>query len=147
MNNDLRQHLEISATRLDEINALLTNPDTRVVNDILVVVDKYGTPEEINRKAAEAGRLPVLLKHVAASNPEYLQDLEWLQVQRDTGAFVSIADYRRDVLGERAETTSFNDELAVTLEISACQYFPWLSEASEARAANSLPGPKTGHSR
>ncbi len=126
MNNDLRQRLEISATRLDEINALLTNPDTRVVNDILVVVDKYGTPEEINRKAAEAGRLPVLLEHVAASNPEYLQDLEWLQAQRDTGAFVSIADYRRDVLGERAETTPFNDELAVTLEISACQYFPWL---------------------
>ncbi len=54
MNEQLRKMLEIPYARLDEINALFLNPDTQVVNDLLAVVEKYGTPGEINRKAAEA---------------------------------------------------------------------------------------------
>jgi hypothetical protein len=42
-----------------------------------------------------------------------------------------VADYRRKVLGETADTTSFADDFAVTLEISAAQYFPWLKVMAE----------------
>lgn len=126
MNNDLRQLLKIPNARLDEINALLLNPDSRVINDLLAVVAKYGTPAEINKRAEEARQLPNLLAKVAATKPEYLKDLEWLQEQRERKAFISIADYRRKVLGEAADTMQFKDEYAVTLEISALQYFPFL---------------------
>ncbi|MBP1704859.1 MAG: hypothetical protein H6Q36_598 [Chloroflexi bacterium] len=130
MTTDIRRRLAIPAARLDELNALLLDPDTRVVNDILAVVARHGTPEEINRRAREAGRLPVLLERVRAARPDYLADLEWLAEQRDRGAFVSVAEYRRSVLGERAATTVFHDESAVTLEVSALQYFPWVIAAA-----------------
>ncbi len=129
----MRERLRIPHSRLDEINALLLDPDCRVVNDLLAVVAKYGTPEEINRKAEEARRLPNLLARLREVNPAYVADLEWLAAQRDAGAFISIADYRRKVLGARADGMAFDERLAVTLEISAFQYFPWL--ITEARQA------------
>ena len=139
---DLRERLKIPANRLDEINAVLLNPDMRVINDFLAVVEKYGTPEEINAKAHEARKLDNLLAKVKATKPEYLADLEWLAEQRDAGAFISVADYRRKVLGDKAEATNFADDYAVTLEISACQYFPYLMEAARRAIANEmlLPG-------
>jgi hypothetical protein len=133
MDNDLRNRLKIAEACLDEINALLLDPNSRVINDFLAVVEKYGTVEEINRKAQEARQLPNLLARLKAINSPYLADLEWLVEQRDRGAFVSIADYRRQVLGDRADSVTFDDRLAVTLEISAFQYFPWL--IAEARQA------------
>ena len=126
MEPDLRQLLKIPYSRLDDINTILLDPDTRVVNDFLAVVAKYGTPEEINSKAEAACQLPALLKKVEATKPEFLEDLRWLEKQRDRGAFIGIADYRRKVLGSRADSTKFKDEFAVTLEISASQYFPWI---------------------
>ncbi len=131
MNEDIRQRLKISPDRLDALNGILLNPDMRVIDDFLQVVAKYGTPEEINGKAAAARELPVLLKRVEATQPEYLADLEWLAEQRDNDAFISVADYRRKVLGETADTTPFADDFAVTLEISAAQYFPWLKVMAE----------------
>jgi hypothetical protein len=122
----LQQRLRIPAKHLEAINGLLLDPDARVIGDLLDVVAKYGSPEEINRKAEEARQLPALLKRVEQAHPEYLADLEWLAEQRDSGAFISIADYRRKVLGDRAEAMTFRDGSAVTLEISACQYSPWL---------------------
>lgn len=126
MEKDLRELLKIPAERLEEINAVLLDPDTRVINDFLEVVARYGTPEEINRKAEQARQLPALFEKVEATRPEYLDDLHWLETQRDRGAFISIADYRRKVLGARAGQMQFRDEYAVTLEISAAQYFPWI---------------------
>lgn len=131
MEADIRQLLEIPAARLEEINAVLLDPNTRVVNDFLEVVAKYGTPAEINRKAESARELPALLERVAAHKPDYLEDLHWLEEQREREAFISIADYRRKVLGERASTMQFKDEFAVTLEISAAQYFPWVIAAAK----------------
>lgn len=133
MENDLRNRLRISADRLEEINALLLDPDTRVINDLLAVVARYGSVEEINRKAKEARRLPDLMGRLREIGSPYLADLEWLIEQRDRGAFISIAEYRRKVLGDRADTMEFKDDLAVTLEISALQYFPFL--IAEARQA------------
>jgi hypothetical protein len=131
MDEQIRQLLKIPSERLDAINAILLDPDLRVVNDFLSVVEKYGTPEEINRKAGQASQLPALLKRVQETKPDYLKDLEWLEGQRDRGAFISIPDYRRKVLGERADSLDFKDEFAVTLEVSAAQYFPWVIAAAK----------------
>ena len=85
---DLRERLAIPPGRLDDLNAFLFDPDARVVNDVLAVIARYGTPEEINERARAAGELPALLDRVRASHPAYLADLAWLTAQRDEGAFV-----------------------------------------------------------
>jgi hypothetical protein len=142
MDSNLRNRLKISAERLDEINALLLDPNSQVVDDFLAVVEKYGTVEEINRKAEEARQLPNLMGRLRESGSPYLADLQWLIEQRDKGAFIPVADYRRKVLGDKADTTAFMDDFAVTLEISALQYFPFLiTEAKQAIAQGELmPG-------
>jgi len=128
---DLQNRLKISPDRIDEINAVLLNPDMRVMNEFLEVVSKYGSPEEINAKAREARKMENLLAKVKAVAPVYLDDLAWLTEQRDKGAFITIADYRRKVLGEKAKAAQFSEDYAVTLEISACQYFPYLCTIAE----------------
>ena len=47
----LRDRLAIPGSRLDELNAFLLDPDARIVNDLLTVVARHGTPDEINRRA------------------------------------------------------------------------------------------------
>jgi len=142
MESDLRKRLRIPESRLKEINALLLDPDTQVINDFLAVVEKYGTVEEINHKAEEARQLPNLMARLKETGSPYLADLEWLIEQRDKGTFISVADYRRKVLGAKADTMTFKDDFAVTLEISALQYFPFLiAEAKQAIANGELmPG-------
>jgi hypothetical protein len=131
MDEKLRKLLKIPYNRLDDINAVLLNPDMQVVNDFLAVVEKYGTPEEINRKAEAARQVPYLLEKVKTTKPEYLEDLKWLKAQRDNGAFISVADYRHKVLGAKASQMKFKDDFAVTLEVSALQYFPWVIAAAQ----------------
>lgn len=142
MNADLRQRLQIPADRIEAINEVLLGSQMRVVDDLLAVVAKYGSPEEINRKAAQTRQLPELLRKVEESQPDYLRDLEWLTAQRDKSAFISVDEYRRQVLGAKADAMNFKDDYAVTLEISAAQYFPWVRLAAErALATNQLmPG-------
>ena len=57
----LQELLKISAKRLDEINALLVDPKNETVTGLLKVVERYGGPQEINRKAAEAAKLENLM--------------------------------------------------------------------------------------
>jgi hypothetical protein len=122
----LRDRLRLTPDNLEALNAVLLSSGSQVINDLLDTVLKYGTPEEINRQAQEASKLQALLERVQQAQPAYLADLEWLRAQRDAGAFIRIADYRCKVLGPRADTTVFDERFPVTLEISACQYFPWL---------------------
>ncbi len=131
MEEKIRQLLKIEPSRLEALNSILLDPDMRVINDFLEVVEKYGTPAEINRKARQAGRLDSLLKKVKSVKPEFIKDLDWLASQRDRSAFISIADYRRKVLGKKYSSMSFKDDFAVTLEVSACQYFPWVIAAAQ----------------
>ena len=140
--DSLRARLRIPGDRLDAINSFLLDPRSQVVNDLLDVVAKYGTPEQINAKASEARRLPNLMARLAEQGSPYLHNVEWLIAQRDAGAFISESEYRRAVLGERADTLAFKDDFAVTLEISAAQYFPWvIEEARQAIAERELmPG-------
>lgn len=140
--DELRARLRIPNDRLDAINAVLLDPNTRVVNDLLDVVAKYGTPEQINARAATARDFDNLMTRLAEHGCMYLDDLIWLQGQRDAGAFVTEAEYRHMVLGPRADEMTFKDEFAVTLEISAAQYFPWLIEEARQAIANKelMPG-------
>ena len=131
MDEQLRQLLRIPHSRVDEINAVLLNPDTQVVQDLLAVVERYGTPQEINRKAAEARRLSNLIRRTKEIQPRLVQDLEWLQEQASQGSFIRVDDYRRRVLGDRAATMDFRDDFAVTLEISAAQYFCYVMDAAK----------------
>jgi hypothetical protein len=131
MEKPLLERLAIPADRIGEINAILLNPGMRVIHDFMEVVARYGTPEEINRKAAQARELPALYEHIKEVKPAYLDDLHWLEEQRDKESFISIADYRHKVLGDKADRISFKDEYAVTLEVSACQYFPWVIESAK----------------
>jgi hypothetical protein len=130
---DLRSRLAISGSKLDELNAFLVDPSNGAITSILEVVAKYGTPEEINRQGRAARSLASLLSRLKAMDSPYVADLEWLRAQRDGHAFVSMADYRRSVLGDRTGQAHFDEGMAVTLEVSAFQYFPWLM--NEARQA------------
>jgi len=131
MKERLRQRLYIEPESVHALNDVLLDPDMRVVDDFLEVVAKYGAPDEINRKAAAAREPAALRERVAAAHPEYLDDLDWLTAQRNRGAFISVPEYRRQVLGPVADEVHFRDDFAVTLEISAAQYFPWLITAAE----------------
>ena len=75
MRDELKKRLEISADKLAEINAVLLDPDSQVIGDLLDVVAKYGTPEEINAKAAEAGKLENLLASVKTTESRILPGL------------------------------------------------------------------------
>jgi hypothetical protein len=142
MHNDLQTQLKISEARLEEINTHLLDPNNQAVRAILDVVAKYGTPQEINRKAEEARRLPNLMGRLREAGSPYVADLEWLIEQRDKDAFISITDYRHKVLGDRVSSMTFQDDLAVTLEISALQYFPFLIAQARQAIANGelMPG-------
>jgi hypothetical protein len=129
----LRERLKIESSALEEVNRFLLDPDNPVINAMLQIVAKYGTPEEINARAQEARELPNLFRRLRNMESPYLEDLEWLMAERDQRAFISITDFRRKLLGGKAERMTFDERRAVTLEISALQYFPWL--ITEARQA------------
>jgi hypothetical protein len=129
----LKDKLKIPPARVKEINDFLLSPKNQLVKEVVDLVKKYGGPEKINQKAREARDLGKLTARLKAIDSPYVKDLEWLTKQRDAGAFVSVADYRKRVLGDAAAKTKFNKKTAVTLEVSALQYFPWLiSEAKDA---------------
>lgn len=139
---NIREKLVIPAARLDPINSVLLDPNSRVMKDFLDVFAKYGTPEEINRKHRESRKMENLFKQIETKAPEYIKDLKWLIEQRDSGRFISVAEYRQKVMGEAAKKTNFKDEYAVTLEVSALQYFPWVRVMAEQAIANKtlVPG-------
>ena len=126
MTKKLQNKLKISQSCLNNINAVLLNPKAKVVQDFFKVVKKYGTVEQINKKAEKASQLSNIISHLKKIKPEYIKDLEWLIKQRDKKAFIKVKDYQYLVLGEKAKKTKFKNDLAVILEISAFQYFPWL---------------------
>ena len=50
--------------------------------------------------------------------------------------------YKQNLLGDKVEEMAFDDDFAVTLEVSALQYFPWLITAVKQAIADQtlLPG-------
>ncbi|MBW2518691.1 MAG: hypothetical protein JRE88_18055 [Deltaproteobacteria bacterium] len=124
--SDIRNLLKISDERLEEINALLTDPGNKLVNELLEVIEQFGGPREINRRAQDSAKLENLMARLQDAKSPYVADLNWLIEQRDNGAFISMPDYCGRVLGDKAKAADISHKNAVTLEISALQYFPWL---------------------
>lgn len=127
----LRDSLKIDAAFIEELNRYFADPGNNFINEILSVVEKYGTPEQINEQARQAKKLSNLLERLKSQESPYVKDLEWLTTVRDKGAFIPVSQYRRNILGDKADAMSFNEGKAVTLEISALQYFPWLIEEAK----------------
>ena len=121
--SDRRSDLEIGKDKLDSINNYLTDPDNVLTAQLLGAVEKFGGPEAINQKAAENGSPESLMARLKEMDSPYMADLEWLAGQKSKGAFVSMADYCAS-LG--VDPGGLNQANAVTLEISAMQFFPWL---------------------
>jgi hypothetical protein len=128
---EIRNKLKINEENVKQINDFLLQEENSLINDLLKIVDKYGGVDEINKKAHEAGELDTLLSMLEKRNSPYLKDLEWLCKQRDKNAFVSIPDYRRRILGVESKSMKFDESFAVTLEISAFNFFPWLIEEAK----------------
>ncbi len=130
----LRRRLAIEGRRLRELNRYLLDPDNPLVNRLLAVVERFGGPQAINAQAAEAGRLESLRARLKECRSPYLPEVDFLEKRRDEGAFLPLAEYYRKVRGlPTGAATGVREERAVTLEISALQYFPWLM--AEARQA------------
>ena len=135
----LRERLRISEENLREVNDFLMREDNPLVNELLKIVEKYGGVDEINRRAREARKLESLMERLGEKNPSFAKDLDWLIEQRDKGSFISVPDYRRKILGEKADSMRFDETFAVTLEISGCNFFPWfIEECKKAIAEQSL---------
>ena len=126
MAESMRGKIGISETAVAELNAFLADSNNMILDPFFKIVEKYGTINEINRKAKEAGELSVQLTKLRELKSSYLKHLEWLLKKRDEKVFVSVADYRRKNLGAKSKYVTFNENYAVTLEISALQYFSWL---------------------
>ncbi|MEJ5358445.1 MAG: hypothetical protein WHT06_07180 [Desulfobacterales bacterium] len=120
---ELHDRLVLDPRRIEGLNALLTDPGNETVRELVRLVERFGGPEAINRRAAEASRLENRLARLEAMGSPYLADLHWLIEQRDRQAFVPLAEYARRVRGSEQSILWSH---AVTLEISALQYFPWL---------------------
>lgn len=125
---DYRRRLKISDVNVKEINEFLLRKENPLVDGVLRVVDKYGGVSEINRRAEEARKIDNLISRLEKKKSHFVKDLDWLERQRDKEAFISISEYRKNILGKKVSSMKFDDSFAVTLEISASNFFPWLIE-------------------
>jgi len=142
VSSDIHSKLKIEEKRLKEINDFIMDPNNKLFNDLIKVVEKYGGPEEINHKAKEAGKIENLMNKLRGKNSSYVEDLEWLLEQKNNGAFITIDKYRKKILGDKINSVDFNDDFAVTLEISACQYFSFFMAQARQAVKNGelMPG-------
>ncbi|MCE7742779.1 MAG: hypothetical protein GOP50_10020, partial [Candidatus Heimdallarchaeota archaeon] len=128
---DIREKLTISKENLESVQNFFLDENNPFINDLIQVIDKYGGVNEINKKFEESRKLENLYKKLESVQPAYIDDLEWLIKQRDNDAFISADEYKRNILGNAIDQVSFDESFAVTLELSACQYFPFLIKGAK----------------
>ena len=91
--SNLLDKLKISENSLNTINDFLLDPKNPLIKSFIDIVNKYGTPDEINAKAKEAGKLENLMNRLKEKKSPYVKDLEWLIEQKEKGAFIKLEDY------------------------------------------------------
>ncbi|TEA80296.1 hypothetical protein ERE07_03500 [Allopusillimonas ginsengisoli] len=106
------------------------NPNNSLVTAFLDVVGKYGSPAQIQEKARAARQLPNILQRLKSEKSPYFDDLDWLMKMRDERAFVSVDDFRSNALQGQSHPAQFGGN-GVIMEISACQFFPWLIDQAK----------------
>ncbi len=121
---DFREMLKIKSADIDAINALITDPGNVLIKQLAGLIEKFGGVDAINQKAREAGKPENLMQRLKEMNSPYLADLEWLMEQKANNTFISMDDYCLKHAGKKISSIDFSN--AVTLEISAMQFFPWL---------------------
>ena len=122
--------LSISPCIIDDINVFLSDPQNELIRNVLRVVEKYGTPEEINAKAREARHLPNIMTRLRNQDSPYVKDLEWLVSVRIKAPLYPFPSTGKGCWG-RLQKVSFDEGRAVTLEISSMQFFPFLIEEAK----------------
>ncbi|MFW9988801.1 MAG: hypothetical protein ACFFC3_09115 [Candidatus Odinarchaeota archaeon] len=139
---NLREKLKINENALQTINEFLLDEKNPLINYLLKIIEEYGGVDEINKKAEEAGKLNIILNRLANKKPKYIRDLDWLIKSRDNDAFISMSDFKKKILGEKSSDIKFDKDYAVTLELSSCQYFPFLIDMAKAaiKDKNLMPG-------
>jgi len=137
---ELRERLRISPEDVVAVNEFLCGEHSPIVDGLLDLVDGFGGVDAVNRAADEADDLDNRLARLEAERSPWLDDLDWLREQRDAGAFITLDEYQHETLATQVRPADSAN--AVTLEISALQYFPWLiAEAKRAIAQRELmPG-------
>ncbi|MFW9939168.1 MAG: hypothetical protein ACFFD5_16095 [Candidatus Thorarchaeota archaeon] len=139
---ELRKRLKITNKALEIVNKFLVDENNIIINPLFEIIEKYGGVDEINKKAKEASRLDNILSKLENKKPDYVRDIEWLIEQRDNDAFISIPEYRKKIFGEKLSEMTFDKDYAITLELSACQYFPFFMDIARAaiKDQNLMPG-------
>ena len=126
MPDNLRKMLGIPPDRLKAINDYLLSPDNTLVEKFLAVIEKHGGVKAINEKAEEAGRLESLLARLDAAKSPYRKEIDWLIDQREKRAFVPMEEFIESAQKGGKGAAMVEDSFAVTLEISAWNFFPWI---------------------
>lgn len=129
--SDLRKKLRIHEENLTEVNEFLLTKDNPLVDGLLEIVEKHGGVNEINRKAKQNRKPEVLMGRLEKNKSLFVKDIEWLVKQKDKEAFISIPEYKKKILGKKVGSMKFDESFAVTLEISAFNFFPWLIEEAK----------------
>ena len=128
---DAEKNLKIAQKNLTEINEFLTRKDNPLADGLLEIIDEFGGVNEINRKARESCKLESLMTRLEKNRSPFVKDLRWLAKQRDNEAFISVSEYRKKILGNKAGSIKPDESFAVTLEISAFNFFPWLIQEAK----------------
>ena len=138
----MNQLLTIRPDDLAVVNRILEAPDNALVKDLQSLVDKFGGVEKINAAARAARQPDSLMARLREMNSSYVADLKWLQDKAETKAFIPLNDYAAGLFDKGADLSFLKAGNAVTLEISALQFFPWLmAQARQALAQKELmPG-------
>ncbi len=121
--NEMRGLLAIGEDKLEAVNRFLTSENNPLMEPLLAVIEKFGGPESINEKALIAADQVNSTDRLKEIDSPYLADLNWLAEQIDRKSFVAFDQWCAD---RGVEPGHLNHENAVTLEISALQFFPWL---------------------
>ena len=82
---ELRRRLRIAPEDVEAVNALLCDDRSPLMDGLLDLVDEFGGVDTINGAADEAGDLGARLARLEAERSPWLDDLDWLRDQRDTG--------------------------------------------------------------
>ena len=137
--SDMRELLAIGQDKLDAVNDFLQAEDNPLTEQLFSTVEKFGGVRSINEKAMIAGDPVNLMDRLKEIDSPYVADLEWLAEQIINKSFISFEEWCAD---RGVESQSLNKDNAVTLEISALQFFPWfITQAKKAIANRELmPG-------
>ncbi|HEQ79018.1 MAG TPA: hypothetical protein ENN76_01985 [Euryarchaeota archaeon] len=122
----MKGQLTIPGSALEVMNEFLSDKDNRLINDLHDIIDKHGGIDEVNRKAKENGSFDSLISRLDKKHPDMSKDVQWLMAKKEEGAFINVEDYQKRILKDRFDSTNFDYKNAVTMEISACQYFSFL---------------------